>query len=85
MMVYSLDEAVSQNIPGYDPIYEVAQNHGISFRKFRKISTPEHAEELCQLAPEYLFVVGLSQLVGEPLLQTAVSLDGGWIPSPMWR
>lgn len=83
MMVYSLDEAVSQNISGYDPIYEVAQDHGIPFRKFRKISTPEHVEELRQLAPDYLFVVGLSQLVGEPILQTAKQGVVGLHPTPL--
>lgn len=82
-MVYSLDEAVAQNVSGYDPIHEVAEAHGIPFRKFKKISTQEHTDELHQLDLDYIFVVGLSQLVGEPILRAAKWGVVGLHPAPL--
>ena len=83
VMVYSLDESVAQNVSGYDPIHEVAQAHGIPFQKFKKISSHEHTENIRRLEPDYIFVVGLSQLVGEPILQAAKEGVIGFHPAPL--
>lgn len=68
-MVFSLDEAVSVNVSGYYPIHETAQTHGIPWQKFRKIA--DHAEAIAALGADYIFVVGLSQIVGKPILKAA--------------
>ena len=82
-MVFSLDEAVSANVSGYFPIHETAQAHGIPWQKFRKISEAEHTKAIAALAPDYIFVVGLSQIVGEPILKAARKGVVGLHPTPL--
>ncbi|MCH5259492.1 MAG: methionyl-tRNA formyltransferase [Lachnospiraceae bacterium] len=82
-MVFSLDEVVSANVSGYYPIHETAQAHGIPWRKFRKIGDREHAETIASLAPDYIFVVGLSQIVGESILEAAKKGVVGLHPAPL--
>ena len=33
-MVFSLDDQYSENVSGYVPIHEIAEVHGIPFKKF---------------------------------------------------
>lgn len=82
-LVFSLEETVSENVSGYFPIHETAQAHGIPFRKFRKIGEPEHTEAIAALEPDYIFVVGLSQIVGEPILKAAKKGVVGLHPTPL--
>lgn len=81
--VFSLDEAVSADVSGYYPIHETAEAHGIPWRKFRKIGEPEHAEAIAALEPDYIFVVGLSQIVGKPILKAARKGVVGLHPAPL--
>lgn len=81
-MIFSLDEAVSANVSGYYPIHETAQAHGIPWRKFRKIGDSEHTRAIAALEPDYIFVVGLSQIVGEPILKAAKKGVVGLHPAP---
>lgn len=82
-MVFSLDEAVSANVSGYYPIHETAEVHGIPWRKFQKIGDRAHTETIAALAPDYIFVVGLSQIVGEPILKAAGKGVVGFHPTPL--
>lgn len=82
-MVFSLDETVSVNVSGYFPIHETAQANGIPWRKFQKIGDPEHTEAIAALNPDYIFVVGLSQIVGEPILKAAKKGVVGLHPAPL--
>lgn len=81
--VYSLDESVSQGVSGYDPIHLVAKENGIPYQTFEKISSHRYVEELAKLEPDYIFVVGLSQLVGEPILKAAKKGVVGLHPTPL--
>lgn len=82
-MVFSLDEAAAENVSGYFPIHETARARSIPFRKFRKIGDPENTEAIAALEPDYIFVVGLSQLVGEPILRAAKKGVVGLHPAPL--
>lgn len=82
-MVFSLDESVSTQVSGYCPIHETAEAHGIPWRKFRKIGDPEHTEAIIALKPDYIFVVGLSQIVGAPILKAAKKGVVGLHPAPL--
>lgn len=82
-MVFSLDESVSIQVSGYCPIHETAEAHGIPWRKFRKIGDPEHTEAIAALKPDYIFVVGLSQIVGAPILKAAKKGVVGLHPAPL--
>ena len=39
--VFSLDDAVSENVSGYYPLHEFAEKHGIPFKKYQKINQAE--------------------------------------------
>lgn len=82
-MVFSLDEAVSEGVSGYYPIHETAEAHGIPWRKFRKIGDPEHPKAIAALEPDYIFVVGLSQIVRAPILKAAKRGVVGLHPTPL--
>ena len=84
-MVYALDEQLAENVSGYAPIHKTAEEYGIPFCVFRKISAPEHIAELVNLAPDYIFVVGLSQLVDRRILSAAKKGVIGLHPAPLPR
>ena len=69
--VFSLDENVSGNVSGYTPVHEYAAAHGIPYKKFRKINDPENVELIKELEPDYIFVIGLSQLVKKEIIDSA--------------
>lgn len=81
--VYALDESVSANVSGYYPIHNTASEYGISYSKFVKINAPEIKEELNILAPDYIFVVGLSQLISEDIINAAKEGTIGLHPAPL--
>ncbi len=69
--VFSLDEEASANVSGYQPIHELAEKHGIQYKKFRRINEPGNVELIRSIAPEYIFVIGLSQLVRKEIMDAA--------------
>jgi methionyl-tRNA formyltransferase len=82
-MVFSLDERYSENVSGYTPIHELAEKHNIPFKKFKKINDPENIAMIKAIQPDYLFVVGLSQLVGKELIESAKQGVIGLHPAPL--
>lgn len=69
--VFSLDEAASANVSGYQPIHETAEKNGIKYKKFKKINDHENIELIQSIAPDYIFVIGLSQLVKKEIIDSA--------------
>ena len=69
--VFSADESISGQISGYEPIHEMAKENGIPFIKFIKINDPENVKVIQDIAPDYIFVVGLSQLVKKEIIDAA--------------
>lgn len=69
--VFSLDEAASANVSGYQPIHELADDNGIQYKKFKKINDPENVELIQEISPDYIFVIGLSQLVKKEIIDAA--------------
>lgn len=82
-MVFSLDEKYSNNVSGYYPIHEIAEKHEVSFRKFRKINDPEHISTIKEINPDYIFVIGLSQLVSKNIIEAAKKGVIGYHPTPL--
>lgn len=81
--VFSLDEGVSNSVSSYFPLHETAQIYGIPWQKFRKIGEVEDTETITALAPDYIFVVGLSQIVRDPILNAAKKGVIGLHPTPL--
>lgn len=82
-MVFSLDERYSENVSGYYPIHETAEKHGIPCVKFKKISTDENIEIIRSIDPDYIFVIGLSQLIDRRIIDIPHKGCIGFHPTPL--
>lgn len=82
-MVFSLDEKYSKNVSGYDPIHVTAAANGIPYTKFRKISDSENIDIIRAIEPDYIFVVGLSQIVPKKIIDLAKKGVVGFHPTPL--
>lgn len=82
-MVFSLDEKYSENVSGYFPIHETAKNNGIPYKKFEKISMDENVEIIKEIKPDYVFVIGLSQLIDKRILDIPTKGCVGFHPTPL--
>jgi methionyl-tRNA formyltransferase len=67
--VLGLAESASANVSDYANLATLAREAGIPYRDFVKINAPEVVQQVRQWSPDVLFVVGLSQLVGEELMR----------------
>ena len=81
--VFSLDESVSGNVSGYYPIHKVAEDSNIPYTKFTKINDEENVKRIQSIAPDYIFAVGLSQLIRRDILNAAKSGVVGFHPTPL--
>jgi len=82
-MVFSLDERYSENVSGYYPLHELAQKHKIPYRKFKNINDPEHINIIKGVNPDYIFVIGLSQLISKEIISSARNGTVGFHPAPL--
>ena len=82
-MVFSLDEAASGNVSGYYPLHTLAEKNGIPYKKFRKIADQENIEILEKIEPDYIFVIGLSQLIPKRMIDLAKVGCVGFHPTPL--
>jgi methionyl-tRNA formyltransferase len=82
-VVFSLDEQYSKNVSGYEPIHKIAEQLGITYTTFRNINDENCISIIKQIQPDYIFVIGLSQLVGEEIIQSAKKGVIGFHPTPL--
>lgn len=82
-MVFSLDEKYSKDVSGYYPIHETAEKYNIPFIKFKKISTTENIRIIEEIKPDYIFVIGLSQLIDNKILDIPTKGCVGFHPTPL--
>lgn len=81
--VFSVDEKYSEDISGYVPIHEIAEKNGIPYKKFHKINDAENVAIIKHIKPDYIFVIGLSQLVGKDIIDSAAKGVIGFHPTPL--
>ena len=81
--VFSLDEQYAKDVSGYRPIHKLARQNQIPYKTFRKIEDSKNVEIIRQLKPDYIFVVGLSQLVKSDILEAASKGVIGFHPTPL--
>ena len=82
-LVLSLDEDKSDNVSGYVPIHEIAKEHGIPYSTFRKVNDKEVVEQIKNLNPDYIFVIGLSQIIPKYIIDMAQKGVVGFHPTPL--
>lgn len=83
--VFSLDEKYSENVSGYYPLHNLASEYDIPFKTFHKIGDSENIQIMREIQPDYIFVIGLSQLVKKELLDCAKKGVIGFHPTPLPR
>ncbi len=82
-MVFSLEEKYSANVSGYQPIHEIAKQNNIPFMTFKNINDKECISVIKRIQPDYIFVIGLSQLVSEEIIKSANKGVVGFHPTPL--
>jgi methionyl-tRNA formyltransferase len=82
-LVCSLDEGSSDNVSDYYPIHEIAMKNGIPFIKFSKIGSEEAIGRIRDADPDFIFVIGISQIIPEEILKTARKYSIGFHPTPL--
>ena len=82
-MVFSLDERYSTDVSGYYPLHELAEANRLPYRKFRRINDEANVSAIKQINPDYIFVIGLSQLVSKDIMQAAGKGVIGFHPTPL--
>lgn len=81
--VFSLDEVYSKNVSGYYPIHEIAEEHKIPYKKIRRINELENIEIIKSIKADYIFAVGISQLVCKEIIEAATLGTIGFHPTPL--
>ena len=81
--VFSLDDAVSENVSDYDPVFKTAEKFNVPYKKFKKINDEENVKIIKELEPDYIFVIGLSQLVKDDIINAAKTGVIGMHPAPL--
>ncbi|MBQ0036867.1 MAG: methionyl-tRNA formyltransferase [Firmicutes bacterium] len=81
--VFSLDEQYSENVSDYCPIHLTAKDNNIPYKTFKKINDQENIEIIKELNPDYIFVIGLSQLIGSEIIKSAKVGCVGFHPAPL--
>ena len=82
-MVFTMKKKYSDNVSGYYPIHETAKQNGIPYTKFKKISTEDNIRLIKKLNPDYIFVIGLSQLIDKRILEIPGNGCVGFHPTPL--
>mgnify|MGYP000559921301 CR=1 FL=1 len=82
-LVCSLDEEASKNVSDYYPIHEIAEKHNIPYLKFKKINSEEVLDKIKIINPDFIFVIGLSQIISTELLKLAKKYSIGFHPTPL--
>ena len=81
--VFSIDEQYSENISDYYPIHNIAAQANIKYKKIKKINDKENIEIIKKINPDYIFVIGISQLISKEIIECARFGTIGFHPAPL--
>lgn len=81
--VFSVSEEYSSSISGYQPIHKIAEANQIPFTKIHKINDSENVTIIQSIEPDYIFVIGFSQLVKKEIIDAAKVGVVGFHPTPL--
>ena len=81
--VLGLSEKESKFVSGYTSLKEIAKTFSIQYYDFKKINDSNVIEKVRTWQPDLFFVVGLSQLVCEKLLDIATIGNIGFHPTKL--
>lgn len=84
-LVCSLDESASENVSDYYPIHNIAIEHDLEYVTFKKINSEEIISRIKNINPNFIFVIGLSQIISDDILSLAAEYSIGFHPTPLPR
>jgi len=67
--VFTLAKEHATNVSDFADLTTLCEDHGVPCHTFKHVSDRSVYEKLTEQKPDYLFVIGLSQILGEELLQ----------------
>jgi methionyl-tRNA formyltransferase len=80
-LILALNPMMNKNVSGYQDLKEVASNHGLKSDYFNNINDDEVIAKIKQKDIDYLFVVGLSQLITDKVLDSVHKSCIGYHPT----
>lgn len=83
--VFGLDEKNSEGVAGYESLCDLSAVYNIPGKKFKNINDNENLEIIRRENPDYIFVIGLSQLIKNDLISLARKAVVGCHPAPLPR
>ncbi|MGK7390753.1 MAG: methionyl-tRNA formyltransferase [Candidatus Cyclobacteriaceae bacterium M2_1C_046] len=81
--VWGLDPEATKNVSGYTDLKPFASEHNIPFHYFTKINDTETVETIKEAKPDLLFVIGLSQLIKQELINIPTAGCVGFHPTKL--
>lgn len=81
--VFGYEPADATNVSGYVNLGPAARAANVPFHRFRSVNEPAVVAAVQSYAPDVLFVVGLSQLVGTELMSVARRGAVGYHPTAL--
>ena len=82
-LVLSLDETEKERVSGYVPLHDIARKCNVPFVKFKKINEINIVEKIIKINPNFIFVIGISQLVSSEIINSAKDYCIGLHPAPL--
>lgn len=82
-LVCSLDEEAAVNVSDYYPLHKIAEKFRLSCMKFKKINSEDVIQRIRAAKPDFIFVIGLSQIISSDILKTAREYAIGFHPTPL--
>lgn len=82
-LVCSLCPEKAGNVSDYCPIHETAKNSGLQYVLFNNINDSEIIKKIKAAEPDYLFVIGLSQIIKQEVMELAKEYTVGFHPTPI--
>ncbi|MDJ0978694.1 MAG: formyltransferase family protein [Erythrobacter sp.] len=84
-LVATLNEELSRRHSDFVALAPIAEQHGVPVVHVRNINEPDAIEAVRQAAPDYIFVVGWSQICGDEFMQLTPGRVIGYHPAPLPR
>jgi methionyl-tRNA formyltransferase len=84
-IVATLENELSKRHSDFVDLGPLAEEHSIRVLRVRNINDPEAIAALREAAPDYIFVVGWSQICGEEFMQIALGRVIGYHPAALPR
>lgn len=81
--IFSLKDEYSANVSGYRNLSLVAKENNLDYVDFKNINEPENIQLIQETETDYIFVIGLSQLVSSNIINAAKKGVIGYHPTAL--